>query len=610
MQRRGGSGQPVKGQRHRTIRPKARKAPTAHVSNADLQEQLGRAMRERDEALEQQAATSEVLQVISRSAFDLKSVLQTLVESAARLCRADKAAITRQMGGEFFFTETYGLSPEFIEHVRNVPVKPERGTVSGVVLLEGRTIHVSDVRVPRNESWAKAQELGDFRTMLGVPMLREGTPIGILALVRTEVQPFTDKQIELVENFAAQAVIAIENARLLNELRQRTDDLSEALEQQTATSEVLKVISSSPGELEPVFNAMLGNAVRICGARFGNLWLREGDAFRISAMYGAPPAYADYLHKNPIFHPFPGTALGRTFSTKQAVQIPDARLENAYAEGSPLHVGTIALACARTIIAVPLLKDGELIGAIVIFRQEVRPFTEKQVELVRNFAAQAVIAIENARLLNELRESLQQQTATADVLKAISSLPGELESVFQTMLANAVRICEAKFGVLFSYRDSEFSASAWVDVPPAYEENLKRLGSFHPESGSITRRLVDTKKAVHVPDVTADRAYIERQPRIVTMVELAGFRSMLAVPMLKGGDQLIGAIFIYRQEISTFTDKQIELVKNFAAQAVIAIENARLLSELQVRDATLCALCSFQAPRTLAENKNVLVNIA
>jgi two-component system, NtrC family, sensor kinase len=289
MQRRGASGQPVKGQRDSAIRPKARKAPTAR-SSTDLEERLDQRTRERDDALEQLAATSEVLQAISRSAFDLKSVLQTLVESAARLCDADKAAITRQINGEFFFTEVYGFSSEFIEYVRTIPVKPERGTVTGAALLEGHVVHVPDVRVARDLSWAKAQRLGGFRTILGVPMLREGRPIGVLGLSRSEVRPFTDKQIGLVQNFANQAVIAIENARLFNELRHRTDDLSEALEQQTATSEVLKIISSSAGELEPIFDAMLGNATRFCEATYGAMWLREDGKLRNVAFYGTLPA--------------------------------------------------------------------------------------------------------------------------------------------------------------------------------------------------------------------------------------------------------------------------------------------------------------------------------
>ncbi|HEX3340126.1 MAG TPA: GAF domain-containing protein, partial [Pseudolabrys sp.] len=225
MQRRAGSGPPVKGQRHSAIRPKAGKAPTARQSTADLQDQVTALTRELIETREQQTATSNLLKVLSRSAFDLKSVLQTLVESAGRLCKADQAAITRQIGGEFFFTESYGFPPEFVEYVKTIPVKPVGGTVTGAALQKGRIVHVSDVRVPRDPAWAEAQRLGGFRTMLGVPMLREGTPIGVLGLAHLEALPFTDKQIELVTTFADQAVIAIENVRLLTETREALENL-------------------------------------------------------------------------------------------------------------------------------------------------------------------------------------------------------------------------------------------------------------------------------------------------------------------------------------------------------------------------------------------------
>ena len=568
MQRRGGSGQPVKGQRRSAIRPKAREASTAQVSTADLQEQLDRRTRERDEALEQLAATSGILEVISKSTFDLKAVLQGLVESASRLCKADKAGITRQIGGEVFFTETYGLSPEFIEHVRTVPVRPERGTVMGLALLERRTIHVSNLRVPRDDIWAKAQELGGFRTMLGVPMLREGTPIGVLALVRTEVQPFTDKQIELVQNFAAQAVIAIENTRLLNELR-------ESLQQQTATADVLKVISSSPGELEAVFRTMLENAVQICGARFGNLSLFDGNNMRVAAMHNAPPEFERLRRRDPIA-PLDRSVFGTLVRTKKKLHISDITAEEPYASSALAKV-----AGARTTLAVPMLKEDELIGAINIYRQEIQPFTDKQVELLENFAAQAVIAIENARLLSELRESLQQQTATADVLKVISSSPGELAPVFEAMLANATRICEAKFGNLF-LREGDGYRAATAHGEPTYVERWRRAPFVSLRDGPLLDRVTRTKQVLHIPDLRHDQSYRDGNPRIVALVDSAGARTFVSVPMLKDSE-IVGTFAMYRQEVRPFTDKQIELVQNFAAQAVIAIENTRLLNELRQR---------------------------
>jgi GAF domain-containing protein/anti-sigma regulatory factor (Ser/Thr protein kinase) len=418
---------------------------------------------------------------------------------------------------------------------------------------------------------------------MSVPMLKDDEIVGTFAIYRQEVRPFTDKQIELVQNFAAQAVIAIENTRLLNELRQRTNDLSESLEQQTATSEVLKVISSSPGKLEPVFQAMLANAVRICGAKFGNLYLNEGDGLRAVAFHGAPPAYVEERRRNPVIHPNPATTLGRAMTTKQPVQTADIQgyaPDNIDADSGTTGLKLVKLAGARTVLAVPMVKESELVGAIIIYRQEVLPFTDKQIELVQNFGAQAVIAVENTRLLNELRqrtddltESLEQQTATSEVLKVISSSPGELTPVFESMLENAVRICEASFGNLLLYENNAFRHVALYNAPQAWAVEQQRDPIAPRRAAHFLYRVADTKQVTHIADIAFENP---DEP----IAKVAGARTLLIVPMLKEKD-LIGVIAIYRQEVRPFTDKQIELVKNFAAQAVIAIENTRLLSELR-----------------------------
>ena len=297
-------------------------------------------------------------------------------------------------------------------------------------------------------------KFGGARTVLCVPMLRDGRVVGVFSIYRQEVRSFTDKQTDLVKNFAAQAVIAIENARLLNELRQRTDDLSELLEQQTATSAVLKVISSTPGELEPVFEAILENATRICEAQFGVLFRTEGDAVRCVAMHGAPKPYVEERRRNPVIRPAPATMFGRALATRRPTQIADIR-DEIRSSGVPSgYTGTqlANLAGARTVLAVPMLKDDEVIGAILIYRQQVRPFTDKQTELLVNFAAQAVIAIENTRLLNELRESLQQQTATADVLKVISRSTFDLQTVLDVLTESAARLCAADIANIWRLR--------------------------------------------------------------------------------------------------------------------------------------------------------------
>ena len=404
--------------------------------------------------------------------------------------------------------------------------------------------------------------LADARTLLAVPMLKEKELVGAIVIYRQQPRPFADTQIELVTNFAAQAVIAIENTRLLHELR-------ESLQQQTATADVLQVISSSPGALEPVFNAMLENATRICEANFANLALVQGGEFRMVAMHGAPRAFEDLrLRRDPKIPMGSVTPLGRLFETKRMIHIADVTAEETFASSA-----VAKLAGARTLVGVPMFKDNELIGAISIYRQEVRPFTDKQIALVQNFAAQAVIAIENARLLNELRQSLEQQTATADVLRVISSSPGELEPVFQAMLENATRICEAKFGVLNLHENGTLRMAAMHNVPSAFAEFLHSTrGGYQPLPGSLLDRVMRTKQVSHSADNSAEAA------SRATM--LGGARSIVCVPMLKD-DVLIGTFTIYRQEVRPFTDKQIELVQNFAAQAVIAIENTRLLNELR-----------------------------
>jgi GAF domain-containing protein len=324
--------------------------------------------------------------------------------------------------------------------------------------------------------------------------------------------------------------------------------------------------------LEPVFKTMLENATRICEANFGVLQLCEGGGFRIGTTHNAPPAFVQGLARRElIFRPTSLHHLARVAATKQVVQVSDLAVDEAYKQRDPGAVRLVELAGARTVLCVPMLKESELIGAIVIYRQEVRPFTDKQIALVRNFAAQAVIAIENARLLNELRESLEQQTATSEVLGVISSSPGELKPVFRTLLENATQLCVAKFGNLYLREGDAFRTIAMHNVPPAFAEVRRRDPLIHPAPGSALSRLVTTEKVVHVPDITADQAYIDRNPMFVTAVELGGFRAELAVPMLKEGE-LVGAIVIYRQETGPFTDKQIALVQNFASQAVIAID--------------------------------------
>jgi two-component system, NtrC family, sensor kinase len=438
-------------------------------------------------------------------------------------------------------------------------------------------VHVEDVLAQPEHARGGLANIARARTLLIVPLLKEEELVGIIGIYRQEVRPFTDKEIELVSNFAAQAVIAIENTRLLNDLRQRTEDLSEALERQTANSEVLQVISSSPGTLGPVFETILANATRICEAAFGSMLLVEGEEFRRVALHNAPREFAEFSERTPRLA---ASNFAHTINAMRAVQVADMAAESPDA---PIA----KYGGARTLVTVPMLKQNTLIGVIGIYRQEVRPFIEKQVELVTNFAAQAVIAIETTRLLNELRqrtddltEALEQQTATSEVLQVISSSPGELEQVFEAMLANAVRICRAKFGTLYLREEDALRMVAGHNVPPAFLEARRITGAFRPHAGGNLGEVTRTKHPVQVADLATTRAYIERHPAAVAAVEVGGVRTTIAVPMLKE-NELIGVISIFRQEVRPFSEKQMKLLTSFASQAVIAIENTRLLNELR-----------------------------
>jgi two-component system, NtrC family, sensor kinase len=575
---------PAKAQHASTTKPKRNNTPTearpASSALADLQEQVSALTRELAEAREQQTATSDVLRVISTSPGDVEPVFQAMLESARRICEAKFGVLFRCEGDALRAVALHGAPQLFVEErQRNPVIRPAPATTLGRALATRRPVQIADVLdepnyfdAPSGFSGAQLGKLAGARTVLAVPMVKESELVGAIVIYRQEVRPFTEKHIELVQNFAAQAVIAIENARLLNELRQRTADLSESLEQQTATSDVLGVISSSPGDLEPVFQTMLENATRICDAKFGHLFRLDGEVLHLAAEVATPPELAEFFRQRGPFQPTPGLQLDRVLRTKQIGHTTDDA-----AEAVPSPPGR--LAGARSIVSVPMLKDDVLIGIITIYRQEVRPFTDKQIELVSNFAKQAVIAIENTRLLNELRESLQQQTATADVLRVISSSPGELEPVFQAMLTNATRICEANFGVLFLYEDGAFRTVALHNAPAAFAEERRRNPVLRPHPGTGLGRVAATKQTVQIADAQAEPAY-HADPARAAFLQLAGARTFVTVPMLKEG-QLVGAIAIYRQEVRPFTDKHIELVTNFASQAVIAIENTRLLNELR-----------------------------
>jgi len=541
-----------------------------------------RLLTETREALEQQTATAEVLQVINSSPGDLAPVFEAMLEKATDLCGAQMGALWTHDGEYLDVVATRGAPPSYAAFLREGRHRPNQVQRR---VLSGHPVQVPDIaatdRYRNGEPLSRAVvDLGGVRTLLAVPLHKDGTGVGIFGVYRREPQVFTDKQIALLQNFAAQAVIAMENARLLTETR-------EALEQQTATAEVLQVINSSPGDLAPVFGAMLEKTLRLCEAAHGNFLTYDGELFHQAAFRGEPQ-FAEYRRQQGPLRPAEIGQLARVVQGGGTLHRIDAREDEAYRDDPAFrqHVDGLGI---RTSLTVPLRKGDALLGAVRAYRREVRPFTDKQIALVENFAAQAVIAMENARLLTETREALEQQTATAEVLQVINSSPGDLAPVFDAMLERARRLCEPAFGVMLTWDGERYHRVAWRGASPEVIEATREPVIGPP--GSPGYRIAHGEEVVSVADLAENEA-TRHAPAMRTWVRL-GVHSYVAVALRKE-ERLLGAIVIYRLEVRPFTDKEIALLQNFAAQAVIAMENARLLGELQQRTGDLQESLEYQ----------------
>jgi two-component system NtrC family sensor kinase len=573
--------------RQSTARKKATKkseAPAARPSKtakAGASQENARLKRELSEALERQNATGEILAAISRSSFDLQSVLDTLVQSAARLSDAAYCFIFRRDGDKYRLASSHGFAREYRDWMGQQVIESGRHTLVGRTALEGHTVHIPDVLADTDYTWRESVRRGRFRAMLGIPLLREGKPIGVIAACRPTPKAFTGKQIELVSTFADQAVIAIENARLFEEVTARTDDLRESLQQQTATADVLKVISRSKFDLQTVLDTLVESATRLCEADHAWLFQRDGDLLWFKSSFGndteTHSRLRDLFLRRPA-HVDAGSVTGRSALEARVVHVPDVLADANYTRSDVQQIGGY-----RSALGAPLLRDGKVVGVIFIAKTKSEPFSEKQIELVTTFADQAVIAIENVRLFEDLQartrdldESLQQQTATADVLKTISRSTFDLQTVLRTLVESAARLCDADKATITRQKGSEFYRAESFGFSKEFMDYVRSVPVI-PDRGSATGRALLEGVVIHIPDVAADTDYNFSEAQ-----RLGDFRSLLGVPMMREGAP-VGVIVLTRSEARPFTDKQIELATTFADQAAIAIENVRLFDEVQAR---------------------------
>jgi GAF domain-containing protein len=549
------------------------------IENTRLLKELRERTDDLSESLQQQTATADVLKIISRSAFDLETVLETLVETVARLCRADQVYMFHLRHDLWHLIADYGLSIEAREYFKTNPFTPGRGSTSGRAAMEHRAVSIADVLQDPEYTLGEGQAIAGYRSTLGVPLLRENTLIGVFSIVRTRVEPFASKEIELATSFADQAVIAIENVRLFDAEQQRTRELSESLEQQTATSEVLNVISNSLTDAQPVFEAIVQSGLKLFTDAAISVALRDGDMVKLAAIAEPDPARAEAWRRrfpNPLTREY---MHGAAILDRRIVDVPEVRKAvTEFAAGSPNFLAS----GYRAVTIMPMIRGSEAIGALSVVRLAPGPLSDKQLAVLRTFAAQAVIAIENTRLLSELRESLQQQTATADVLKVISRSTFDLQTVLQTLVESAAKLCDAEKATITRLKDGVLFRGEFYGFSDEFMDYVRNVPVV-PDRGSATARALLEGVVVHIPDVEEDPDYTFNEAQ-----RLGDFRTIIGVPMLREG-KAIGVIVMTRSEVRPFTDKQIELATTFADQAAIAIENVRLFENVEARTRELAA---------------------
>ena len=558
--------------------PKSLKNDGSRVG--DLEKRLAEALKREAEVLEQQTATAEILRIISSSPTDVQPVFDAIAESSVRLCDASFSLVHRFDGELIHLAAHRRLLPEIVTiYQRMYPRPPSRETLTTQAILDGTVTHVVDAQedpdVP--EASRNVARLTESRSGLVVPMLREGRPVGCITVACAEARPFTESQISLLKTFADQAVIAIENVRLFTELEARNRELTAALERETASADLLRIIAASPTDLTPVFESILDRALILCGATVGGVLRYDGGLISVATGKGPPELVAAVGATYPRRLDDSGLTV-QSIRERRTVHVADA-----LADPSSLQ----ATRSIRGQLSVPMLKDGEALGAIVVTRPEPGLFSDGQVNLLETFADQAVIAIENVRLFTELEarnaelaEALTQQTATSEVLGVISRSPTDIQPVLDTVVESAARLCEAYDASLLLHRDNRLVMAAHhgpIHDAPAIARALGTIGGYtlSLDRGTIGGRTVLDARTVHIADVQVEA---EEFPEASENARRLGFHTMLSVPLMREG-VAIGAIQLPRTEVRLFTERQVALLKTFAAQAVIAIENVRLFNE-------------------------------